>query len=364
MGLRFRKSFKIAPGIRMNVGKKGVGVSFGGKGLRYSIHSSGKRTATAGIPGSGLYYTSSTNSRSYKTDAYKRKSELNRRIKEQQKLEQLEYARLQVDLFENRLDQIKSIHDECDDQVDWDEVSNRRPPFEKGQVGPNERKATQALNDYIPGFFDRLFKKDQRIIQRLKEEVNEAIQKDAELYEEWQRMVTIAKRMVAHDIDAYFEVIEEFGPLDDLVEFGSGFEFGTDQEDSIHVSFDVNAENVIPEKVLSLTKTGKLSEKAMAKTRYFDLCQDYVCGCSLRIARDMFALLPIKYVFVHAYDNKMNTATGHQERESILSVKFDKPTLNSLNFSNLDPSDALSNFKHNMNFKKTKGFEEVEVITS
>lgn len=39
MGFRFRKSIKIAPGIRFNVGTKSAGVSFGGKGLRYSINS-------------------------------------------------------------------------------------------------------------------------------------------------------------------------------------------------------------------------------------------------------------------------------------------------------------------------------------
>ena len=31
MGLRFRKSFKIAPGVKFNVNKKSVGMTFGGK---------------------------------------------------------------------------------------------------------------------------------------------------------------------------------------------------------------------------------------------------------------------------------------------------------------------------------------------
>ena len=57
MGLRFRKSIKIANGVKLNFGKKGVGVSVGGKGARYSINSSGRRTATVGIPGTGLSYS-------------------------------------------------------------------------------------------------------------------------------------------------------------------------------------------------------------------------------------------------------------------------------------------------------------------
>lgn len=73
-------------------------------------------------------------------------------------------------------------------------------------------------------------------------------------------------------------------------------------------------------------------------------------------------LLPVQNVFVHAYEEKLNTATGHEEKAAILSVKYDKPTLKQLNFTNLDPSDALENFEYQMNFKKTKGFEEVKEI--
>lgn len=57
MGLRFRKSIKIAPGVRLNLGKKSFGVSFGVKGMRHTISSTGKRTTSVGIPGSGLSYT-------------------------------------------------------------------------------------------------------------------------------------------------------------------------------------------------------------------------------------------------------------------------------------------------------------------
>nr|DAW38148.1 MAG TPA: Protein of unknown function (DUF4236) [Caudoviricetes sp.] len=57
MGLRFRKSYKIAPGVKFNVNKKSVGMTFGGKGVHYTVNSSGRRTTSVGIPGTGLYYT-------------------------------------------------------------------------------------------------------------------------------------------------------------------------------------------------------------------------------------------------------------------------------------------------------------------
>lgn len=59
MGLRYRKSFKIAPGVRVNLSKKGVGMSVGTKGARYSVSSTGRRTTTIGIPGTGLSYSKS-----------------------------------------------------------------------------------------------------------------------------------------------------------------------------------------------------------------------------------------------------------------------------------------------------------------
>ena len=56
MGFRFRKSVKIAPGVRLNIGKKSVGISAGVKGARVSVNSSGRKTTTVGIPGTGLSY--------------------------------------------------------------------------------------------------------------------------------------------------------------------------------------------------------------------------------------------------------------------------------------------------------------------
>lgn len=59
MGFRFRKSVKIAPGVRLNIGKKSVGISAGVKGARVSVNSSGRKTTTVGLPGTGLSYSKS-----------------------------------------------------------------------------------------------------------------------------------------------------------------------------------------------------------------------------------------------------------------------------------------------------------------
>lgn len=62
MGLRFRKSVKIAPGVRLNLNKNSTSVSFGGKGAHYTVSSNERRTASVGIPGTGISYSASTSS--------------------------------------------------------------------------------------------------------------------------------------------------------------------------------------------------------------------------------------------------------------------------------------------------------------
>src|SRR4030095_4505854 len=57
---RFRRSSKLGPGVRLNVGKTGLGVSVGARGARRTFHSSGRQTSSVGIPGTGLGYVHTT----------------------------------------------------------------------------------------------------------------------------------------------------------------------------------------------------------------------------------------------------------------------------------------------------------------
>jgi tetratricopeptide (TPR) repeat protein len=60
MGFRVQKSFRIAKGVRLNLSKTGIGLSVGVPGARYSVHSSGRRTTSLGVPGSGVRYQKTT----------------------------------------------------------------------------------------------------------------------------------------------------------------------------------------------------------------------------------------------------------------------------------------------------------------
>ncbi|EDZ98864.1 hypothetical protein BH160DRAFT_5829 [Burkholderia sp. H160] len=58
MGWGFRKSIKIAPGVRVNLSKSGVSTSIGGRGFTYNT----RGRTTVSIPGTGIRYTKTASS--------------------------------------------------------------------------------------------------------------------------------------------------------------------------------------------------------------------------------------------------------------------------------------------------------------
>lgn len=214
--------------------------------------------------------------------------------------------------------------------------------------------------------------KNQEVVQEYNEQVDEVIgihRTGADAID-WNRTETIPRklaslqeRVLEGDIDAYYEVIEKAEPFDELVEFGSEFEIGTEDPKCIVAEFNIKEEDVIPDTMVTLTETGKVSEKKMTKTAYYEMLQDYVCSVMIRMARDLFALLPVERVIIHAVDDALNTATGNTEEVTYVSVIFDRETFNKINLDAIDPSDSLSNFEYNMKFAKTTGFKAVVKLT-
>jgi len=61
MSFRFRRRIRIAPGVTLNLSRSGGSLSLGPRGAKFSIRPRGKR-ATVGIPGTGLFYTTTLSS--------------------------------------------------------------------------------------------------------------------------------------------------------------------------------------------------------------------------------------------------------------------------------------------------------------
>lgn len=57
VSIRFRRSIKLFPGVRLHIGKSGVGISVGPRGLHVGRRANGTCYLSAGIPGTGVYAT-------------------------------------------------------------------------------------------------------------------------------------------------------------------------------------------------------------------------------------------------------------------------------------------------------------------
>ncbi len=306
MGLRFRKSIKLLPGVKLNLGTKSASVSVGKKGIHQSFSTTGRTTTSIGIPGTGVSYVKSINMKTAFKKLFKKKGE---KAEEEKKsgakaaaaapaTKAQKEAQATYEAYREQIENMKRVHTVADKPVDWNK--------EKGEL---------------------------------------------------------AKRILAGDTDAYLEAVEAKRPFDDLLEYGSGFEVGTDDPTLLEVEFGVKSEDVIPELEYVLDAKGNLKEKELSKSAYYELVQDYVCSAILRVARDSFALLPVDKVIVHATDKVLNTATGMDEDMTIVSVLLERDRFENMNFEKIDPSDAVTACVHKMNFKKTKGFEAVDRIS-
>lgn len=306
-------------------------------------------------------------------EAERARRELAKQQKEVAKMQELERAKYKVKVYENRIDCLLSIHKDCGDTWDWETIKLSPPPTQPQRLNTNEKNAKTELNEFKPSLCDKLFRRVeskrnslQQALERAKEideiEYQSEIQSYNEDYQDWMVTINIAEKISIGSSEAYLEAIKHIDPFKDMYDLGSSLEFKVPNKLTMEARIQVNSENVIPLKIKTLLKSGKLSEKKMPKQQFYEIYQDYVCGCVLRIARELFALLPIELVIVTAVGKSLNTQTGNLEEKIVLSVAIHRNILETLNFSVLDPSDSMSNFIHRMKFKKTQGFNGVEAI--
>ena len=339
MGLNFRKSISLGKGLKLNLSKSGPSVSFGKSGFRQSVNLKGQARTTVGIPGTGIYYTKNTNVKNVVSgltgkanDAKTKKAAESKAAAKAPKgakaagaagvaagaaagtkaakpavnEELIAASKAKVEEFAAGIEALKSVHKQSDGYIDWEAIANGAVSGQMKELQP------------------------------------------------------FAQSVLAGDIDAYFKVIAEVGPFDDLLEYGSGFEVGTDDPKVMQIEFQVKSDSIVPTQYPDMKANGELVMKDFTKSAYYELVQDYVSSTMLRVARDTFALLPVQYVLIHAVDKILNPATGNDEEVTIASVKRD--ALATLNFERIDPSECLESFESNVKFKKTTGYAPVDRV--
>lgn len=313
--------------------------------------------------------------RASERESLRRQRELARLSKQQEKVAALYQAASEVEEFNSRLEQITSVHKDCGNNWDWAQLLLTTAPKEPQRLNTDETAARAKLDAYEPGFFDRLFRREKHKRQKLEGNIaagrdsdlanyNAALRKFEAAHKDWAEMNDLSARIIAGDVKAYRDAAEELSPFRELSDLGSRITLIFTNAKSAEATLFVNSDSVVPSEQKTLLQSGKLSIKPMPQSRFNELYQDYVAGAVLRIARELFGLLPLDTVTVTAVANMLNTQSGYMEDTSILSAFVPRATLQKLNFESLDPSDALKNFNHRMEFKKSKGFSSVAPLIS
>jgi len=291
-----------------------------------------------------------------------RQKELQRQIKESAKSNELHAARLEVEAFDNKLAVLLSVHKQASEPIDWKHFAFALPPHAPAFSSRNHHRAFLSS-----ALVDREALNQEQVLQQAwsadEAAFYEAVAKFERDYAEWARLKALAGRILTGDISAFGEAVTEFSSFGEIANLGASIEFKAHNSWQVECVLAVNGQNIIPAETKVLTVSGKLSVKPMSKTRFQEIYQDYVCGCCLRIGREILSLLPVHVVLTTIIVNSFDSSIGKWVNVPVLSVFLDRKTIEFLTFEALDPSDAMRNFTCAGDAKASKKTGEFVAIT-
>ena len=117
----------------------------------------------------------------------------------------------------------------------------------------------------------------------------------------WAMYHRYAQRVLQGDTDAYLAVIEAMQPLEDLSAYAASFDVAAPSAELLTASF-----HALPVYL----------DKPEAEARR------YLAGMAVRVARDLFALLPVTRVSVAAIHGEKTLLTADFDKAEMLKVRF------------------------------------------
>jgi hypothetical protein len=271
--------------------------------------------------------------------------ELARRLKELAKLSELEQARLEVEAFENELAVLHSVHKGEIRRLNWNGMVAEPPPLSPFKSRFAELKASwnAVCSGESTSVREAMLGQARAEDQKL-HEVDSLLWRKS--FEAWEQMRLLARGVLNGDGAAFIRALEELNPFEEISGIGSSLEFTTHTRKVIEARLKVAGNHVVPREAKTLTKAGMLSVKAIPKKRHKEIYEDYVCACILRVAREVFALLPVEIVLVTALLEQNGSDSDARYEIPVCSVYFERASLESLSFAELDPSDTINRFQH------------------
>jgi hypothetical protein len=366
MAFRFRKSVKIAPGVRMNIGKRGpsslsVGkTNFGKRGVHQNFN----------IPGTGISYRSKVFGRSQSGSRANVKQPRARASKTTQRMPI--QILLQSDgsvvfndekgrpLPDNLVREAKKqnrdyilqwLHEMCDKfNAEIDTLLNIHltTPAPVGEVFVNPKPAPPEMQK--SGCLGRLFSSYQKKI----EERNQQAQKDYEnAIVDWEK----SEHALRTDTVVMEGVLlEALGSIEWPRETLVSFEI-VDNGETVLLDVDLPEIEDMPTQEAHVNSRGlhlKLKDRSQTQLRLDYVTHIHAIG--FRFIGDVFAYLPsVSTVVFSGYSQRLNDKTGHIEDEYLYSVRVDRARWEEINFDNLEAVDVVAAFEQfDLRRKSTK----------
>jgi hypothetical protein len=293
----------------------------------------------------------------------RRLRELERQAKDEAKLSAIERARLEVESYEERIELLRSVHKEQGEVWDWPAIAASLPPPRPQKKSFHEQRANQRFAVLQPekketeqGMLGQARMQDEQDFQT-------AMQSFSKHMVEWEKLKNMATRILAGEHKAYTEALVEFNPFADISDLGSSINFTVHTAKLIECVLKVSGRQIIPPEVKTLTASERVSVKLMPKGLFHEIYLDYLCGCVLRVAREVFALLPVDTILVTEAADSLDSRTGQTVEQPVMSVVMHRVDVAALNFHRLVPSDAMGNFSCRGDFKASRKSEAFQPIT-
>jgi hypothetical protein len=204
--------------------------------------------------------------------------------------------------------------------------------------------------EHLPGFIDRMLGRTEAKRAASERAIEEAIVADKSRHSaaiaeyqtklaDWESLQRIAKGVVSSEVTAFKEALEELNPLHEIRELGRSVQLNFNER-YVEATIALHGIDHMPTEAKSLLKSGKVSIKKMTPSAVNELYDTHCCSCLLRVARELFAVLPFEYVYTHGLAELLNPSTGLKDLSVILSVCIPRATFEKLNLEAIEPVEA------------------------
>lgn len=389
MSLRFRKSIKLAPGIRWNISGSGSSWTFGPRGASVNVGKQGTFLNT-GIPGTGLSSRSqlgTSRSRAASSSSSSTTIPLTVGIKDDGTLyfqdkegnpvadNVVETAKKQnraaiQGLIERKCEEINSRVEGLG-QIHWETPDcNIRPKFEEPEFEVDV-PAEPTLKK--PGFFDRIFKSRLKRIEASNNALRMSYERSLEMWEQARAAFEVAvahkrdfvQRLIYTDTAAMEQYLE--GRLTEIAWPRETFISFEIRDNGLKLYCDVDLPEIeeMPKHTASVPSRGlKLIVKEFSQSKLQQLYSEHIHGVVFRIAGEIFAALPIlEHLTISAYSQRRSKVTGALADEYLISAKIDRSSWKHIDFNaltSIDVTVALERFELRRTMSKSAVFTAIE----